>query len=356
MTSPATIELLASYRAAREAAAVRERPARGFISVRGRDRVSFLQGLLTNDVKALAPGSGCYAAWLTPQGRMIADVDLLVFEDRILLDVDGSLTGALLERLDQMLFAEDVQLQDTSPDLVAFEIVGPSSAAVVSLVLGTGALDQSSLARMTPWQHATVSEPGGSFVVMAGESAGEEFRLYVSRSMWPALLDRALSSGASPLSAEAAEALRIERGLPKFTVDMTMETIPLEAGIESRAVSHTKGCYVGQEIIVRIRDRGHGRVAKKLVSLAVQSDQVPAAGTVVYWPQERATDDPAEGVREIGRITSAVFSPAVGAPLALGYVHRDAAEPGTRVRIGSPDGPAATVGPLGLPRPPIPAP
>jgi folate-binding protein YgfZ len=130
------------------------------------------------------------------------------------------------------------------------------------------------------------------------------------------------ASGARAAGSEVAEALRIEAGVPRFHRDMDEETIPLEAGIEARALSTTKGCYVGQEVIVRVLHRGHGRVARKLVGLVAVTSALPDRGSVVL----------ADG-REVGRVTSSALSPAVGAPIAFAYVHRDYTSPGTNVAI-----------------------
>ena len=129
-------------------------------------------------------------------------------------------------------------------------------------------------------------------------------------------------AGAQLLGAHAVEALRIEAGTPRFGVDMTGDTIPLEAGIEGRAISMTKGCYVGQEVIIRILHRGHGRVARRLAGLVVDGALVPPAGSLL------AVDG-----REVGAVTSAAFSPRLGRAVALGYVHRDFAADGTAVTI-----------------------
>ena len=143
-------------------------------------------------------------------------------------------------------------------------------------------------------------------------------------------LEEALAhGGAVPLDDEAAEALRIEAGVPRFLVDMTDETIPLEVGLD-HAISHTKGCYVGQEIIVRIRDLAKGRVARHLVGVLPEGRVVPAAGTPVV-----------AGERTVGRITSAVWSPALDRPIALAIIHRDAAALETSVALA--DGTHATI-------------
>ena len=153
--------------------------------------------------------------------------------------------------------------------------------------------------------------------------------LYVARKMFAGALESLTHAGARPLDDETAEVLRVEAGIPRFLVDMNEETIPLEAGLD-HAISHTKGCYVGQEIIVRIRDRAHGRVARHLVGLLVDGDAVPAAGQPVLF------DD-----RQVGRLTSAVRSIALDRPIGLATLHRDAAAAGTIVTLA--DGLTAAV-------------
>ena len=153
--------------------------------------------------------------------------------------------------------------------------------------------------------------------------------LYVPRVQWAGALEGLTHAGAMPLDDATAEILRVEAGIPRFLVDMNEETIPLEAGLD-RAISHTKGCYVGQEIIVRIRDRAHGRVARHLVGLTFDGDVVPAVNQPVLH----------EG-RQVGRLTSAVRSIALRRPIGLTTLHRDAAAAGTIVTLA--DGVAATV-------------
>jgi folate-binding protein YgfZ len=132
------------------------------------------------------------------------------------------------------------------------------------------------------------------------------------------------AAGAVRITEETAEALRIEAGRPKFAVDMDTDTIPLEAGIEDRAISMTKGCYVGQEVIVRVLHRGHGRVARKLAWLEIEGRGIPSSGDLILAEE-----------REVGRITSVAFSPRANALLALGYVQRDFVASGTAVTVKS---------------------
>ena len=147
------------------------------------------------------------------------------------------------------------------------------------------------------------------------------FDLFVERAH-QALLQAALIANGAVLDGDAAETLRIEAGRPRFTVDMDQETIPLEAGIDKRAISYTKGCYPGQEVIIRIVHRGQGRVAKRLVGLVLSGAEVPPAGALLK-----------SGERDAGRVTSAVWSPRLGAPIALAYALRGFFEPGTELSV-----------------------
>lgn len=319
--------MIESYRALREHAALGAIAARATIDVSGADRASFLHGLLTNDVQALAPGGGCYAAWLTPQGRMITDLHVFAGDERIVLDVPAELTAALLQRLDQSVFTEDIQLTDLSHSLVSVWIHGPSAAAVLERVLA-GA---SGLASWTGYRHGPVQFDNTAATVGRVDQLGVPgFCVYVDAAREPDLRAALETAGAVAADRPAIEAARIEAGYPVFGIDMTDDTIPLEAGIEDRAISFTKGCYVGQEVIVRVLHRGHGRVARRLVGLRLEAG-LPARGSRILG------DD-----REAGEVTSAARSPRLG-PIAMGYVHRDFTTPGSRVTVETPDGPVAAV-------------
>jgi folate-binding protein YgfZ len=171
------------------------------------------------------------------------------------------------------------------------------------------------------------------------------FDVIVAADNAAALLDQLRAAGVHAIDGDVAEVLRVESGVARFGTDMGEDTIPLEAGLEDRAISLTKGCYVGQEIIIRVLHRGHGRVARRLVGLRVDGHNVPGRGNGI-----RA------GEREIGTVTSAVWSPAADGPLALGYVHRDFAVVGTQVSIVVSEAPTpAVVTPLPVAGQPAPA-
>jgi tRNA-modifying protein YgfZ len=320
-----------TYQALREGAGVLDRGDRGRLFLSGDDRRAYLQGLLTNDIAALGPGTGCYAAYLTPQGRMIADLRVFEMGDRILVDLDATLAAAVAERWSMFVITEDVTVEDVSGSTAQIGVYGPSAAAVLRQALEAGRApdesvpDAGTLEAMPLHGNARWDFGGDPAFVLRSDDIGVDgFDVVLADGRKDALLAQLDAAGAVTVTPADAEATRIEAGRPKFLIDMTEETIPLEAGIEDRAISLTKGCYVGQEIIIRVLHRGGGRVAKRLVRLLLPAGAgVPARGEKVL-----------AGDREIGEVTSAAMSPLLGHPVALAYVHRDFVAPGTQVSLG----------------------
>ncbi len=318
---------LDGYQALTEGAGLLDRIDRGRLRLTGADRRSYLQGILTNDIAALTPGTGCYAAMLTPQGRMIADMRVLELGDAVLIDLDRRLAPDIRDRFDQFIFSEDVVVSDDTDALVQLGLYGPHAGTILAQALSQlGARHHDSTAagpeRLGIFQTAHWRGAGVSLIVAGSDDFGlEGFELFIERGGADVVSRSLRSAGATPVERETADVIRIEAGRPLFGVDMDEHTIPLEAGIEDRAISQTKGCYVGQEIIVRVLHRGHGRVARRLVGLLVEG-AVPARGDLI-----RAGD------REVGAVTSAAESPAMRRPIALGYVHRDHVDPGTELTI-----------------------
>jgi len=321
------------YRAIRERAAIGAVAPRVQIAVSGADRAAYLQGLLTNDIQSLAPGTGCYSAWLSPQGRMLTDMHVLESGGMILLDVPAEVVDATVARLEQFIFTEDVRVGSMAASLTGVWLHGPQSPSVLERVF-QGA---HGLADWPEYRHAQFELPTSpkGYVGQAGDHPVSVARIgqlgvpgycvYLERTFEQALVSALEGAGASRVPAEAIDAARIEAGYPVFGLDMTDDTIPLEAGIEQRAISFTKGCYVGQEVIIRVLHRGHGRVARRLVGLTIDGPK-PARGAKLY-----------SGDREIGMVTSAAELPGAGT-IALGYVHRDFVAPGTDVEAEMPAG------------------
>jgi tRNA-modifying protein YgfZ len=305
-----------------EGAAIGEVLPTAQLAVAGNDRASFLQGFLTNDVQLLKSGEGCYAAWLTPQGRMLTDMHVLESDGMMLLDLPASQAEATAARLDQFLFSEDVKLGSLAGALTSVWVHGPAAAAAFERTLdgatGLGAWQQ--------YHHEHVGFAGESLVLARiDQLAVPGYCAYLSSGNRVALVAALEEAGARPVGAEAVAAARIEAAYPIFGVDMTADTIPLEAGIEPRAISTTKGCYVGQEVIIRVLHRGHGRVARKLVTLQLEGDGVEPRAKVM------------NAARESGFVTSVAVSPASG-PIALAYVYRDLAVADARVEVDTPQG------------------
>src|SRR5258707_3373319 len=224
-----------AYEAARHGAGLIARTDLGRVVVSGADRASYLQGLLTNDIVALTAGHGCYAAYLTAQGRMIADMHAYELGDVIVLTLHRDVKDAVLAKLDQFIFSEDVQLGDVTDSFDQIAVVGPDAARIVGPILGVDA----DVLRALP-EHGNLR--AGSTIVSRADDTGEPaFDIYTESAATDDLQTRLLSAGGVDIDPSTADALRIEGGVPLFHRDMDEETIPLEAGIESRPISFTKG-------------------------------------------------------------------------------------------------------------------
>jgi folate-binding protein YgfZ len=283
------------------------RDDRGRIALRGSDSKAYLHGLLSNDILALQPGGWCYATLLTPQGRMISDMRVFDLGELLLMDVERPVVTTVAEHLDKFIIAEDVTVGDVTADWAQIGVYGPRAHDVLAGALA----DPSWVPPLHTLPSSDIGVDGVDLIVAADAAVA------VSEA-----LERA---GAVRVDQADVDVTRVEAGIPKFLVDMDTTTIPLEAGIEDRAISMTKGCYVGQEVIVRVLHRGGGRVAKKLVSLLVDGSA-------------QRDDRLFAGDSEVGRITSAVDSPRLGKRIALGYVQRDFVEPETELRVTTASG------------------
>lgn len=321
------------YQLLRHAAGIVDRSTRGRLTVSGADRRSYLQGLLSNDIAALEEGGGCYATYLTAQGRMIADMRVFETGSNLLVDLDGTLADSIAARWSQFVFSEDVQISNDSASTAEIGVYGPASARVVAEAIGGDDVRQidATLRALPLYANRAWHGRGKEIRVLASDEIGVRgFDLAISNTNKAEVVGILQASGGIFVEPAAVEVCRVEGGRPLFRVDMTEDTIPLEAGIEDRAISLTKGCYVGQEVIIRVLHRGHGRVVRKLVGIAFETGSpLPSRGEKVV-----------AGDREIGSITSAVESIALDRPIALGYVHRDFVEAGTVVAI---EGKPATV-------------
>ncbi|HKR01590.1 MAG TPA: aminomethyltransferase family protein [Pyrinomonadaceae bacterium] len=309
----------AEYRAVREGeGGLIDLSSRGRVEVSGSEAVQFLNGLITNDVKALAEGAWMRAAFPNVQGRLIAEARVLrLSSDRFLFDTEAVTRERILKTLERFTLAGDFRVRDLTMETALVSVQGAGAARVVKETLGEEAahVERDRVASVS-WNDRELQ------VIRATHTAEDGFDLFLGAddavSVWEALR----SAGARAVGFDALEILRIEAGLPRYGVDMDETNVVLEAAPDD-AVSFTKGCYIGQEIIARIHWRGH--VAKKL------------AGIMLDEEGESRRDDKvrAEDGKEVGRLTSVAFSPRLNRRVSLGYVKYDYLAPGTRVRVVS---------------------
>jgi tRNA-modifying protein YgfZ len=285
-----------------------ELPERGVVAVSGADRERWLDGMLTNEVKGIAAGgarSGCYALALTREGRIVAEVHVIARASDLLLELERTAIPGLLAHLAKFVVADDVALRDASGEWVRLALEGARAAALLGVA---------------PAADGVTELPDGAGLAAGYSLSGQGgVQLLATPAAAPALRDRLIAAGAVPGSAEELEVLRIEGGVPRQGRELNAEVLPAEARLE-RAVSETKGCYTGQEVVTRMRARD--RVSHLLVGLRFAGQ-----------PLAPGTDLTAEG-RAIGNVTSATRSPRLGA-IGLGYVRRASAEPGTKLDAGT---------------------
>jgi folate-binding protein YgfZ len=304
------------WHAAGEGCGVFDASFRSFIHVTGSDRVSFLQGMLSNDVKSLAAGHGLHAAFLTQQAKLVSDLRVYADPDRLTLDALTWRADTLVEGLDRYLIADDVELIRPTDDVPLLGLEGASASAVVGKVFGDDAVcggryrHRKSRYAGVDLRIFEVSEVGGSGFLLSGPNVA-------AASLFEALC----GAGAIPIGMDALNVLRVERGIPWVGIDMDEDVLLMEVGLDD-AVSFNKGCYLGQEVVERVSARGH--VNRRLTGLLLEGDDVAAPGSTVF----------AAGA-EVGWTVSSVVSFALQRPIALAYLRREVLEPGSRVQVSS---------------------
>jgi len=303
-----------------EWAAVRQRSGlldagfRGLLRLTGTDRVSFLQGMLSNDVARLHPGQGAYAALLTQQGKIVSDMRVYVLSGEMWLDVPATRVAAVRESLERYIIADDVEFVDAPSWQPLVAVEGPQAGRVILAVTGAAADD------LVPFAHRECTFDGARVHLAAVSHSGERGSLIFGDAAAAARLwEQCHAAGAEPVGMETLDVLRIEAGIPWHGRDMDDSTLIAEAGLDA-AISYKKGCYLGQEVVERVAARG--QVHRKLVGLVCEGRRVPSANAKLVH----------EG-KEVGWITSATWSIARSAVIALGYVRREHWEPGSEVRV-----------------------
>lgn len=302
----------AEYRALTGAAAIVDLGFRTLVRATGPDRSDFFQGMLSNDVVHLVPGSGCPALLLTIQGRVTADVRVAALPDALVLDVDVRVRTAFLEALGTLLVADDVDLAPPEPPCALLAVDGPGALGALG---GPPALDA-----LPPFAHAEAVVGGVRVrVVRASEVRGAGVVLHVPALEAPAVWDAVVAAGARPCGMEALEGRRVEVGVPRIGLDMGPTSLAIEVPVND-AISTTKGCYLGQEVVARGTARGH--VNRRLVPLLLAGPAPVPGATLVR-----------DG-KEVGRLTTVARAFGAGAPAALGFVRRECWGPGTELAVG----------------------
>jgi folate-binding protein YgfZ len=288
--------------------------ARGRILISGSEAVPFLNGLITNDMKTLEPNTWMPAAFPNVQGRLLAAVRVIHREDGFLIDTESATRDTVVKLLERFTLAGDFRLADLTPDTALLSIQGAQAPEIMAAIFGetVANLGRDKVASVD-WQGKQVT------VIRATHTAEDGFDLFVN-STEAETLDAFIKAGAQSVGNDTIETLRIEAGIARYGIDMDETNVVTETNLDD-AVSFTKGCYLGQEIIARIKYRGH--VAKKLAGMIFESEASLESGAKIF-----SVDD-----KEIGRVTSFTFSPRLNRTIALGYVKYDYLEPGTSVTI-----------------------
>lgn len=311
---------MAEYDAVRAHVGLIDLPQRAFLSLTGPDRISYLQGLISNDVKALAPGQGLYGAFLNQQGKVLGDAHVLCLEESFLIYLQHPLKEKILAHLNRYLVADEVEIADLSEQYTSISIQGLQSATMMARLVEQSSLPQTILGhtvasrkylRMRIARYSHTGMDGFDFIVPRDEMA----RFVES------ITDIGKAYSARWVGEQTLETLRIEAGIPRYGIDFSEDTLLLETGLD-HAVSHTKGCYLGQEVVERIRSRGH--VNKKLVGLLLNGDLQARQGDRVMLANN-----------QIGMVTSPTYSPALRRSVAMAYIHRNHWTPGTTVNVSS---------------------
>jgi folate-binding protein YgfZ len=308
------------YWATRNHAGLADLSHLGLLRVTGKDRLSFLNGLLTNEVLKLNQGAGVRSALLNTKARVLADLYLYGREDDLFIDTGDVPRAKVRDVLDGFIITEDVQVRDITSEFVHLTMQGPQAAEKARELFGI------TLADMKPLQHKMV---GPAMIVIRDRTGQSGYDMIIPNDEAEAVWQGFLLKGVTPVGLDALEILRLEAAYPRYGVDVDENTIILEAGYKD-AISFNKGCYLGQEVVARATHIG--RVNKNLVQFRTESDHAPT-------PKSKLQ---ASG-KEAGYVTSAAFSPGLKAVVGLGYAQKDFAKEGTRLVVESDIGPLPTV-------------
>ena len=326
-------DAVSEHHAVRNSVGIVDMSYRSSYQLTGDDRAKFLHRIISNDVEGLSAGQGTYAMLLTHRGKIIADLNVYVLEDAITIDTAPETAENLFSELDKYIIADDVELSDLTAETGAIAVHGPKSPELVQSVL-----DVRDVAALQE-RHNCVREADERFkhpiVCVRTNITGEAgYMLYtaaeVLASLWEALMTEGSQFNAQPVGWNALESLRIEAGIPRYGTELTDAVIPLEAELE-HAIDFEKGCYIGQEIVARMKYRGH---PNRLLRGSEIGDGSTSQGNCTLHPGALVFNSE----KEVGWITSTTFAPTLGKRIALGYVRIAVTEAGSRVQIETSDG------------------
>lgn len=306
------------HHAVRQGVGVVDLSYRGRLRLTGGDRATYLHRIISNDVEGLSVGAGNYATILTNRGKIIADMNVYVFEDSIGIETNTETTSSLYQELDKYLIADDVAIEDFTEHTGVVGVHGPKSAELVQEVCGFDV-------RNLPAYHSLVDEIDGRRIicVRANETGEVGYNLCTASEstewLWDTILTKGRAFGAESVGLTALNSLRIEAGIPRYGAELDDSIFPGEAELEE-AISFEKGCYIGQEIVARMKYRGHPN--RLLRGFEIESDILPLSGDRLF------NED-----KEIGWITSAIVSPTLGKTIGIGYVRVSFTDEGSQVEI-----------------------
>lgn len=299
----------AGYDALREGAAWLDLSERGKIRARGADRARLLHAITTNDIQQLTPGTGCYAFFLNAQGRVLGDAHILCFEDHFLLDTEPQTHQKLHQHIDQYIIADDCTVEDVTSATATLAVEGPKAKEALASIGAT----------LPTAPYATVGW-GAWIIANAGYTGGPGYFLFSAREHPAELAQQLDAAGAAAASEEAFRVVRLEHGKPRYGEDISERFLAQETQ-QMHAIHFNKGCYLGQEIVERVRSRA--LLHRLLMPVHLDTDTPPPAGARLQ----------AEG-KDAAEITSAAYSPGLGKTVALAYVRAEHARPGAILQFG----------------------
>jgi folate-binding protein YgfZ len=297
------------YWFAQKSAALIDKNYRCYLSFTGPDRVRYLNAILTNNVKDLPPSRGNVSLLLSPQGRILAEIETYALPESLLCVSYAMIQAHLAETIEKFIIMDDVTLTDDTQRFGTLALEGPSAAAIVRELTG---VDLNSLADLERQDARVGTIPCTIIRRTPGKFVGAEFlteRAHLE-ALWQTLQEKSEAAGGGPIGYSALSSVRLEQGIPWFSYDFGEKQIPHEAALETSHISYTKGCYTGQEIVERVRSRG--QVNRRRVGLRFTGQAVPSAGEIL-------TSDG----KEAGYATRAAFSPALSSAIGMGYVRKE---------------------------------